>query len=286
MTGLVYLDANASQRLRPAARAAMLAAFEVAGNPSSVHRAGRSVRRIMEDARDVVAGGFGVRAQDVVFTSGGTEADATAIHALGAGRRTIISAIEHDAVRSAAPGAVVLPVDGDGVADLTALEARLGDGIASLVCVMLANNETGVTQPVREAAVLCRRFGALLHVDAVQAAGRMPVRLDELGADSLAVSSHKVGGPAGVGALLLAPEAPFLGALIGGGGQERGRRGGPGLPRRWRRARATICFGWRGCAMRWSTRRWRAGRWCAAIPNGGCRTRRAWRCRVRRRGCR
>ena len=226
MTGLVYLDANASQRLRPAARAAMLAAFEVAGNPSSVHRAGRSVRRIMEDARDVVAGGFGVRAQDLVFTSGGTEADALAIHALSRGRRIHISVIEHDAVRSAAPGAVVLPVDGDGVADLTALEARLGDGIASLVCVMLANNETGVTQPVREAAVLCRRFGALLHVDAVQAAGRMPVRLDELGADSLAVSSHKVGGPAGVGALLLAPEAPFLGALIGGGGQERGRRGG------------------------------------------------------------
>ncbi len=221
-----YLDANASQPLRPAARNAVLAAFQAVGNPSSVHRAGRLVRAIMEDAREAIADAFGGRAQDVVFTSGGTEADATAIRAMSPGRRTIISAIEHDAVRSAAANALVVPVGRAGVVDLAALEACLADGLASLVCLMLANNETGVIQPVREAAAICRRHGALLHVDAVQAAGRMPVGLDVLGAHSLAVSSHKVGGPAGVGALLLAPDAPFGEALIGGGGQERGRRGG------------------------------------------------------------
>ncbi len=226
MTALHYLDANASQPLRPAALDAILAAFEVAGNPSSVHRAGRGVRRILEDARDVIARGFGGQPQDLVFTAGGTEADATAIHAMSAGRRLIISAIEHDAVRSAAAGAAILPVGPDGVADMDALEVLLSAGNPSLVCLMLANNETGVIQPVEQAAAICRRYGAVLHVDAVQAAGRMPVRLDMIGAHSLAISSHKLGGPAGVGALLLAPDAPFAAPLVGGGGQERGRRGG------------------------------------------------------------
>jgi cysteine desulfurase len=221
-----YLDANATQPMRPAARDAVMAAFAVAGNPSSVHRPGRQVRRIMEDAREAIAAGFGGRAQDLVFTSGGTEADATAIHAMSRGRRLLISAIEHDAIRSAAPGATLVPVGRDGIVDLAALEALLADGEASLVCLMLANNETGVVQPVREAAAIGRRYGALLHVDAIQAAGRMPVHLGELGAHSMAISSHKLGGPAGVGALLLAPDAPFAEALIGGGGQERGRRGG------------------------------------------------------------
>ena len=226
MNGMHYLDANATQPLRPAARDAILAAFEVTGNPSSVHQAGRAVRRIMEDAREVIARSFGGQPQDLVFTSGGTEADTTAIRAMSQGRRSVISAIEHDAVRSAAADAVIVPVRPDGVVDLEALEAQLRDGVASLVCLMLANNETGIIQPVREAAAICRRRGALLHVDAIQAAGRMPVRLDLLGAHSLAISSHKLGGPAGVGALLLAPDAPFTAPLIGGGGQERGRRGG------------------------------------------------------------
>ncbi|MDR3532563.1 MAG: aminotransferase class V-fold PLP-dependent enzyme [Rhodopila sp.] len=221
-----YLDANATQPLRPAARDAVLAAFEVTGNPSSVHQPGRAVRRIMEDAREAIAHSFGGRPQDLVFTSGGTEADVTAIHAMSQGRRTIISAIEHDAVRSAAGGALILPVGPDGIVDLDALDERLSDGVASVVCLMLANNETGVVQPVQEAAAICRRHGALLHVDAIQAAGRMAVSLDLLGAHSLAISSHKLGGPAGVGALLLATDAPFSAPLIGGGGQERGRRGG------------------------------------------------------------
>jgi cysteine desulfurase len=222
-----YLDANAAQPLRPAAREAITAAFAVTGNPSSVHRAGQAVRRILEDAREAIASGFGGQPADLVFTSGGTEADALAIHALSGGRRVLMSAIEHDAVRSAAPpSAGVLPVGCDGVIDLDALDRELAGAPPSLVCLMLANNETGVVQPIETAAAICRRRGALLHVDAVQAAGRMPVRLDRLGAHSLALSSHKLGGPAGVGALLLAPDAPFAAPLIGGGGQERGRRGG------------------------------------------------------------
>jgi len=221
-----YLDANATQPLRVPAKAALLAALELTGNPSSVHRAGRAGRRVLEDAREAIATQFGGSAEKLVFTSGGTEADTLAIHALSPERRLIISAIEHDAVRAAAHAAVILPVQSDGIVDLAALAAVLGDGAPSLVCLMLANNETGVLQPVREAAALCRRYGALLHVDAVQAAGRMHVNLGALGAHSLAISSHKLGGPAGVGALLLAPDAPFAAPLIPGGGQERGRRGG------------------------------------------------------------
>jgi cysteine desulfurase len=221
-----YLDANATEPLRPEARAAMAAALDVTGNPSSVHGAGRAARRIMEDAREALAARFGGRPADLVFTSGGTEADALAIHALGTGRRIIIGATEHDAVRAAACGAAILPVDRAGVADLNALGALLADGPPALVCLMLANNETGTLQPVAEAAALCRRHGARLHVDAVQAAGRMAVDLAALGPDCLAISSHKLGGPAGAGALLLAPEVSAVAPLIGGGGQERGRRGG------------------------------------------------------------
>ena len=167
-----------------------------------------------------------------MFTSGGTEADAWAIAALGRGRRLIVGATEHDAVRAAAQGAAVLAVDGQGVADLDALRRLLAAGGPALVCLMLANNETGAIQPVARAAALCRDAGALLHVDAVQAAGRMAVDLGALGADSLAISSHKLGGPAGAGALLLGPRAAdIITPLIVGGGQERGRRGGtPPLP--------------------------------------------------------
>lgn len=200
----------------------MLAALDQAGNPSSVHAAGRAARRVLEDARDALARRFG---GEVVFTSGGTEADALAIHALGHGRRLLIGATEHDAVRAARRDAEILPVDGDGRLRLDALQGALQAGAPALVCLMLANNETGTIQPVADAAAICREFGARLHVDAVQAAGRIPTNLHALGATSLAVSSHKLGGPAGAGALLLAHD--FDGPpLIAGGGQERGRRGG------------------------------------------------------------
>jgi cysteine desulfurase len=228
---MIYLDANATEPLRPEARLAVLAALELVGNPSSIHRAGRQARAAMEDAREAIAARFGARPADTVFTSGGTEADALAIHALGVDRRVIVGATEHDAVRAASPDALVLPVDRDGVADLEALTALLAGAGPALVCLMLANNETGVLHPIPQIAELCRSAGALLHVDAVQAAERLPVDLGALGAHSLALSAHKLGGPKGVGALLLAREFSALAPLIAGGGQERGRRGGtPALP--------------------------------------------------------
>jgi cysteine desulfurase len=213
--GPLYLDANATEPLRPEARRAAIEALDLAGNPSSVHAAGRAARRALEDAREALAARFGVGPGEVVLTAGGTEANALAVAGLGRGRRVLVGATEHAAVLAAAgPGAASVPVRPDGTADLDA---------PALVCLMAANNETGVLHPLAEAAALCRARGALLHVDAVQAAGR--VALDPALADSVALSGHKLGGPAGAGALLLRPGL-HLPALVAGGGQERGRRGG------------------------------------------------------------
>ena len=229
MVNRVYLDANASEPLRPEARAAVLAALEVEANPSSVHRPGRAAWAVLDAARTSLAESFGAAPGRLVFTAGGAEANALAIHALGEGRRLIVSAIEHDSVLAAAPGAAVLPVDADGLVRLAALPPLLESGPA-LVCLMAANNETGAIQNVAEAAAICRAHGALLHVDAIQAAGRIPLSLAALGADSLALSGHKLGGPLGAGALLFAADPPVR-PLIPGGGQERGLRGGtPPLP--------------------------------------------------------
>ena len=217
----LYLDANATEPLRPAARAAVLAALDEGGNPSAVHADGRAARRRLEAARAALAQRFGAAPADVVFTSGGTEANALAIHALGAGRRLLVGATEHPAVLAAAPGAESIPVQPDGQVDLAALAALLAAGAPALVCLMAANNETGVLHPLAEAAALCAAHGARLHVDAVQGA-----RLDlAFRGDSMALSGHKLGGPKGAGALLLRPGLA-LAPLIAGGGQERGRRGG------------------------------------------------------------
>lgn len=222
MTPGLSLDANATEPLRPAARAAVLAALDLPGNPSSVHAEGRAARRLLEDARRRLATRFGARAQDVVFTAGGTEANALAVAGLAGGRRILVGATEHPAVLRAAPGAALLPVRADGTVDLAALDAALAGGGPALVCLMAANNETGVLHPIAEAAALCRAHGALLHVDAVQAAGRVDL---PPGADSLALSAHKMGGPKGAGALILRPGLDPV-PLVAGGGQERGRRGG------------------------------------------------------------
>ncbi|WP_086062546.1 cysteine desulfurase family protein [Muricoccus roseus] len=225
----MYLDANATEPLRPEARAAAVAAMDLPGNPSSVHAAGRAARRVLEEARARVAARFGAEARNVVFTSGGTEANAMAIAALRQGRRVLLGATEHPAVMRAGEGAELLPVLRDGRLDLEALDSSLSLGAASgepaLVCLMVANNETGVIHPVAEAAAICRRHGALLHLDAVQAAGRMPLDALALGAETLAISGHKLGGPKGAGALILRPGLD-LAPLVAGGGQERGRRGG------------------------------------------------------------
>jgi len=217
------LDANATEALRPTARHALLEALALGGNPSSIHGGGRAARRLVEAARRAVADRFGAAAGDIIFTSGGTEANALAIHGLAAGRRVLVAATEHAAVRAAAPEALVIPVLPDGRLDLMALERLLGQGGPALVCVMAANNESGVLHPLADVARICRAQGALLHVDAVQSAGRLAPQPGL--ADTLAISGHKLGGVPGAGALILAPGL-HLPALIAGGGQERGRRGG------------------------------------------------------------
>lgn len=229
----VYLDANASEVLRPEAAAAVLAALSLPGNPSSVHGAGRQARSLLERSRERIAACFDADPAGLVFTSGGTEANALAIHAHAAGP-VLIGATEHDAIRAAAPGAGFVPVHRDGTIDFDALERALQaarPGPPALLCLMLANNETGVLHDVAAAAVLCRAHGARLHVDAVQAAGRIAFTVASLGAHSVALSAHKLGGPKGAGALLLSPDALHLAPMMPGGGQERGRRGGtPALP--------------------------------------------------------
>jgi cysteine desulfurase len=235
MNPSVYLDCNATVPVRPEAAAAVARALAAGGNPSSVHATGRAARATVEDARAAVADLIAAPPQTVVFTSGGTEANALAIEsAVAAGaRRLIVSAIEHDSVLEAAraTGAAVeiLPVTAEGVADLAWLAERLGrwdpaDG-KPFVALMLANNETGVIQPVKAAADIVRAAEGWLHVDAVQAAGKIVIDSRGLGADTLTVSAHKVGGPQGVGALTFGPRAT-LSRRLHGGGQERGRRGG------------------------------------------------------------
>ena len=221
-----YLDANATEPLRAEALQAMSAALDIVGNPASIHWPGRAARRVLEEAREAVAARFGAVVEGVVFCSGGTEANAMAVHGLSGARRVLIGATEHDAIRACGPAEVVA-VDGRGVVVMEALEAALDWGGAALVCVMMANNETGVLQPVQQVAALCRARGAMLHVDAVQAAGREAVDFGASGAHSMALSSHKLGGPVGSGALLLDEEAArALRPMIIGGGQEGGRRGG------------------------------------------------------------
>jgi cysteine desulfurase len=222
---LAYLDANATEPLRPEARDAAIAALDIAGNPSSVHAEGRAARRVLEDAREQLAAALGTRPAQVHFTAGGTEANATAIAGLAAGRRVLVSATEHDAVRRAVAAPAILPVDGEGRLNLAALEEALAGGGPALVCLMLANNETGTIQPLAEAAALCRRHDALLHVDAVQGPGRIPLGAALAVADTVALSGHKAGGAKGAGALLVLGEASPA-PLIRGGGQERGLRGG------------------------------------------------------------
>lgn len=225
MSALAYMDHNATSPLRPAAFDAMVEALRASGNPSSVHTAGRKARAIVDRARREVASLVGARATETIFTSGGTEANNLAL--AGAGRRRVlVSAIEHDSVRQAVPQAEILPVDGDGVLDLAALERALAaPAEPALVSVMLANNETGVLQPIAEIVRLAQAAGALVHCDAVQGAGKVPVDFRGLGVDYLSLSAHKLGGPTGVGALVVRNGAPFS-TDRRGGGQESNRRAG------------------------------------------------------------
>ena len=238
---MIYADYNATAPLRPEAREAMLAAFEIGANPSSVHGAGRAARKAVERARAQVGAAIGAAAENIIFTSGGTEANQLALHGSVAAIDTndgaatqLISNIEHEAVtqNAATAGARLygIEVTEDGVIDLDDLREHLvamkpeeyGTPILSL---MLVNNETGVIQPVAEAAAMVREFGGLIHCDAVQALGKIPVNAALLGVDYHALSAHKLGGPQGVGALWHRPGAPLL-PILRGGGQERSLRSG------------------------------------------------------------
>lgn len=220
-----YLDYNATTPVRPAVVAAMAEALSQVGNPSSVHGQGRAARARVEAARDQVAALVGARPEQVVFTSGGTEANNLALSGAAATCH-IVSAIEHDSVLQAVPKANLLSVTSQGVVDLEALAAQLHSAARpAFVSLMLANNETGVVQPVAEAAGLARQAGALIHCDGVQAAGKIPLSFPDLGVDLLSLSAHKLGGPQGCGALIVGDGAPMQ-ARMRGGGQERGRRAG------------------------------------------------------------
>jgi len=238
MAERVYFDWNATTPLRPQVRQALQDALALTGNPSSVHAEGRAARYLIEHAREAVAALVGARPAGVIFTSSGTEANALAhspaIETTGEKRprdRLFMSAIEHSSVRAGGrfPRDAIedIAVDADGRVKLAALADALRRATRPLVSIMLANNETGVVQPVAEAAAIVHAAGGLLHVDAVQAAGRIPCDLAAFGADLLTVSAHKIGGPKGVGALVRASdEIHFPDPLIRGGGQERGMRAG------------------------------------------------------------
>jgi cysteine desulfurase len=237
---MIYLDHNATSPLRAEAGLAVARALAIGGNPSSVHAAGRAARAIVEEARDAVAKLAGARTEDVIFTSGGTEANALALWGAIYGAleaearitRIFVSAIEHPSVlanaaaiaeRVAGVRMMEILATADGVIDVEALRVMLREGKGrTLVCVMAANNETGVVQPLDAVAKLVREAKALLLVDAVQAAGKIPLAFD---ADYLTLSAHKLGGLEGAGALIVRESAP-LAPVMAGGGQERGRRAG------------------------------------------------------------
>ncbi len=224
----IYCDYNAGAPVRPEAAAAVARALEISGNPSSVHAVGRRAKALIEEARERIGPLVDAAAENIVFTSGATEALQLAMEA-ASGASVVISAVEHDAVFEHARrlrAAPSIPVDEHGLVRLDTLSETLGRVAApALVVVQLANNETGVIQPIAKIAAICRERGALLLVDAAQALGRMPVSIADLDATYLVLSSHKVGGPPGAGALVLAPGAPFKTTRFGGG-QERGRRPG------------------------------------------------------------
>jgi cysteine desulfurase len=237
MAERAYFDWNATAPLREEAREAMCAALAVTGNASSVHAEGRAARRLVEQAREDVARLVGTEGRNVTFTSGATEANALALTPVieSAGRREpsdrlFVSAIEHPSVlgggRFSAGQVEAIPVTSSGVVDLDTLRLALPRSERPLVSVMLANNESGVIQPIAEVADIVHAVGGILHVDAVQAPGRIACDIGALGADLMSISSHKLGGPQGAGALVRRGDVHVGDPMLRGGGQERGLRPG------------------------------------------------------------
>jgi cysteine desulfurase len=237
MSERAYFDWNATAPLRQEARAAMVTTLGLTGNASSVHAEGRAARRLVEQAREQVAGLVDAEAKNVTFTSGATEANMLALTPaieIG-GRKSLrdrlfVSAIEHPSVRSggrfSAETIEELPVTGEGVVDLHALRSTIARAERPLISVMLANNETGVIQPIADIAAIVHAANGVLHVDAVQGPGRIACRIGELGADLMSLSAHKLGGPQGAGALIRRGDIHIGEPLIKGGGQERSLRAG------------------------------------------------------------
>lgn len=233
MTNLpIYFDYNATAPLRDTARGAMMAALENPGNASSIHSFGRSARKMIEDAREQVAKLVGAQPKQVVFNSGATEGNNTILRGFSQepGGRVLVSAIEHSSILETVPHAQRIPVTPDGVVDLDTLHALIKGGPSpTLISVMLVNNETGVIQPVAEIAQIAREYGAITHCDAVQGAGRIPVDMNALNVDFLTLSSHKIGGPQGAGAIIMSDGTMAclpVPVMITGGGQEQRRRAG------------------------------------------------------------
>ncbi|PIP00908.1 cysteine desulfurase family protein [Pleomorphomonas carboxyditropha] len=237
----LYFDWNAGAPMKAIARARLVELLDRPGNGSSVHAEGRAARAVLEQARRSVARLCGAEAKGVTFSSGGTEAANTVLtpdwtlfgkpYRLD---RLLVSAVEHPAVarggRFPADSVEVIPVDGDGIVDLAFIERRLAElaaaGERALVSVMMANNETGVVEPVAEVARLGRAHGALVHSDAVQAAGKLPIDIEALGLDVLTLSAHKIGGGQGVGAVVRGRNGFAFSPLVTGGGQESWARAG------------------------------------------------------------
>lgn len=219
----VYLDYNATAPIRPEVVRVMAEAMAEPANASSVHHFGRAARGRLEAARHTVAEAVGVAPGEVIFTAGGTEANNLALAAVNG--TIAVSAIEHPSILQARPDAVILPVLPSGVIDLDEAQRLISQHTPALVSVMLANNETGCLQPIVELAAIARRADALLHVDAVQGLGKLAIDREALGADYLALSAHKIGGPQGAGALIVREGAPLT-SMLRGGAQEQRRRAG------------------------------------------------------------
>lgn len=219
----VYLDYNATAPVRPQVIACMHEMLSIPLNASSVHSRGRQAKKLLEDARKILAETISAFPAEIIFTATGSEANAMALNGFK-GRRLLVSAIEHSSVIRQ-PNAEIIPVDSNGLVDSACLEKMLSAAAPALVSVMLANNETGIIQPIQEISALCKKHGALLHTDAVQALGKIPVDFSLLGADLMTLSAHKCGGPVGAACLVIKQNLPVE-SLIKGGGQELNRRAG------------------------------------------------------------
>ena len=226
MSNYIYLDHNATTTTRPQAIKAVMSTLACVGNPSSIHKPGREARKVMEMSRMAVAQLVNGLAEDVIFTSGGTEANNLALFGCGREHR-LVSAVEHSSILNA--GGEIIKVDKNGIINLNRLNEQLllCEGQA-IVSVMLANNETGVIEPIKDIAKLAHQYDAIVHCDAVQAVGKVPVDIVDLGVDMMSISAHKIGGPAGSGALIVPGLGDGTGCAIQasffGGGQEHGFR--------------------------------------------------------------